>query len=310
MTRVAGFDIGGTHARLVVYDDDWEALARERRRTRDILEPEELAELMRDMLDAVGDEPIDAIGVGMAAQLEADGRVIANAPNFGWTDVAFAETLADALDDAAGAAPSIHIVNDLSALLWGEFHAGAARGHRHTLAVYIGTGVGGAILADGELVDGAGGKGGEIGHVKVAPGGRLCGCGQRGCVEAYAGGAHLERQVLDVATELGLDELRGGDVDLSEAEELLEDVPELEDIWERATDYLAVSLANAITLLNPGALLIGGGVFENLDDFARRVLTKTTPLISASARDDLEIITPELGDDAGVLGAALLASRR
>jgi glucokinase len=309
MTHVAGFDIGGTHARLVVYDQQWRVKARDRRGTREVVEPRELAALMREMLDRVAEYAVDAIGVGLAGQLGADGRVIANAPNFGWTDVAFADLVADTLDTDAKT-PSIRIVNDLSALLWGEFQAGAARGHLDTLAVYIGTGVGGAILTEGALVDGAGGKAGEIGHVKVAPGGRLCGCGQRGCVEAYAGGAHLERQVLDVATGLGLDGLRDdGDVDLGAAEEMLMDVPELDAIWERATDYLAVSIANAVTLLNPGALLIGGGVFENLARFSTLVLTKTTPLISASARDDLEILTPDLGDDAGVLGAAMLASR-
>jgi glucokinase len=307
MTRLAGFDIGGTNARLGVYDGGWNVVATAKRGTRDILEAEALAALMAEMLAETAEDSIESVGVGIAAQLSQRGSVIANAPNFGWTDIPFAQLLTDALE-LDGSTPTVRLVNDLSALLWGEYRAGAARGHRNTLAVYVGTGVGGAILADGELVEGAGGKAGEIGHMKVAPGGRACGCGQRGCVEAYAGGAHLESMVREIARDHGLTELSVDDVDLADAESRIDDVDALDALWDKATDYLAVCIANAVTLLNPGALLLGGGVLQNLDDFEKRVLTKTPPLISASAREDLEILQPDLGDSAGMLGAAMLAS--
>ncbi|MFP4597112.1 MAG: ROK family protein [Persicimonas sp.] len=318
MTYYAGFDIGGTNARLSLFDDDWQVLGESRRGVRGAGEPGKVAETMREMLADLCEHhgvvrgELDALGVGIAGQLDAAGQVVINAPNLGWRDVDFADLLADTLESDFGAL-NIHIANDLNALLWGEHAAGAVSDVDNALAVYVGTGIGGAILIDGGLVTGSGGKAGEIGHSKVVPGGRLCGCGERGCVEAYAGGVHLEKMAAEIAERDSLDEvLRPGEeiqADLKVADRLAADGREaFDELWEMSTDYLAVVLANACTLLNPAVLLLGGGILENLEDFRGRVLTKTTPLVLEAARRDLEIRFPELGDDAGVLGAAELAA--
>lgn len=313
MGRVAGFDIGGTSARLRVYDEDWGVVAGVRRGTRDLLTPEALVEALGEMLAEAGaKEGLRAVGVGLAAQLDAAGERVLNAPNFGWVDVPFAKILRESLQGGSPEPPCTVLVNDLSAILWGEHQAGAARGQEEVLAVYVGTGVGGAILSGGGLVEGAGGTAGEIGHVKVAPGGRLCGCGERGCLEAYVGGVHLERQVERMARAEGMEELfrADGRVDLASADELAGGREAIDRLWGMASDYLAVSVANAVTLLNPGMLLLGGGILENLPNLTGRLLAKLPPLISESARADLAVEFSELGDEAGALGAAMLAARR
>ncbi len=313
----AGFDIGGTNARLSLFDDAWNVLAEVRHSVRGGSQPAQVADTMHAMLHEAGERAgvdpgaLESVGVGIAGQLDATGQLVINAPNLGWRDIRFADLIHDRLEADFGFHHTL-IVNDLSALLWGEYSEGAVRDVDHVLAVYVGTGVGGAILADGQLITGTGGKAGEIGHTKVVPGGRLCGCGERGCVEAYTGGVHLETMAAEIAERDGLDNvLRPSEdltADLMEADKLAADGhADFDELWETATDYLALTLANACTLLNPAVLLLGGGVLLNLEEFRGRVLTKVPPLVLEAARDDLEIRFPDLGDDAGVLGAARLA---
>lgn len=313
----AGFDVGGTNARLSIFDDEGQELESSKVRIRDATRPEEVAETLEGLLEEVfetsGIDPsaLQSVGLGLAGQMSKDGEIVINGPNLGWRDVHFADLMRGQLDERFGEV-AVQVVNDLSALVWGEYLQGAVQGVDDVLAVYVGTGIGGAILSEGRLVDGAGGKAGEIGHFKVVPGGRLCGCGQRGCVEAYAGGVHLEKQVAKIAHDHQLmdvfrDEAREH-VDLGRADALSRSVEPLDELWERSTDYLAITLANACTLLNPAVLLLGGGALMGCEDFRLRTLSKTTPLILEAARDDLEIRFPKLGDLAGMLGAAKLGA--
>ncbi len=313
----AGFDVGGTNARVHLFDESLTAIGGKRERIRDATGPKEVAKTLATLLaDACEEFDVDiadvgSIGLGIAGQLSADGRTVLNAPNLGWRDVDFVESLEEALGDHVEKTPSIRVINDLNAQVWGEHIEGAVEGVEDVLAVYVGTGVGGAILAGGSLVRGADNNAGEIGHSKVVVGGRPCGCGENGCVEAYAGGIHLERRVAEVAHNNDDEALNGLRTDeenhLGVADELALEHPEILEIWEEATDYLAIVIANACTLLNPRALLIGGGVAENCTLFRSMLLQKTIPLILRVARENIEIHQPSLGDFAGMLGAADLA---
>lgn len=317
MTKFAGFDIGGTNARVRLYDTDWTPIAERRQGTRGA-GPDQIAQTIREMLLAacqdaqISPEALASVGVGIAAQLDPTGQIVLNAPNLGWRNVAFGRLLHEALYQDCGEHQT-RIVNDLNAILWGEHCAGAVQDATNVLAVYVGTGVGGALLCQGTLLRGASGLAGEIGHAKVVPGGRLCGCGERGCVEAYAGGVHLEQLVVEIASRQGLDEIlrpgSGPTADLKAADRLAADGQlEFDKLWQRTTDYLALTVANACTLLNPSVLLLGGGVLENLDDLRARLLAKLPALVLEAARNELTICAPKLGDDAGVLGAARLAA--
>lgn len=299
-----GFDVGGTHLRMHVFGDNWESVAETKVAIREDRSSTGIAMQISSLLQTV-DGSLDSIGIGLAGQMSKDGTFVYNAPNLGWRNVAFVEVLARATGLEA---TSIRVVNDLNAVLYGEWGFGAARGFDDVLAVYVGTGVGGGLILGGHLIDGAGGKTGEIGHTKVVPGGRLCGCGEYGCVEAYSGGIHLEHQVFSVAAKediSGFEEWNR--VDLRLADDLYGKVPGITRIWEDSSNHLGLAVANAVTLLNPGLLLLGGGVLENLPRFRELALQKITPLILSAARDDLQIRFGILGDQAGALGSCLIA---
>jgi glucokinase len=183
----AGFDVGGTNARLEVFDQSYQTVFSERRPVRDVLTPKAMAKRLAEMLidSGIDGNRLKSIGLGLAGQMSADGQMVFNSPNLGWRNIAFGALLAEELRGFSSA--KVAVANDLNALLWGEFMHGAAKGTTDALAVFVGTGVGGAIIANGGLVHGAGGKAGEIGHMKVAFGGRLCGCGEFGCLEASPG---------------------------------------------------------------------------------------------------------------------------
>ena len=314
-----GYDIGGTHSRVALFDEQWHVLYRDKQRLRDDTSPQAVVSLMTEMCSQalssseVSADQIAAIGVGLAGQLDLDGRHVINAPNLGWRDEPFVSHLQSSLDSVFGDLPPIRLVNDLSAQVWAEYTAGAVRGERDVLAIYIGTGVGGAVLIDGTLYTGAGGQAGEIGHVKVFPGGRLCGCGERGCLEAYAGGVHIEEQVRRIALrrESTLDvwaDDEKTEIDLGRADALSRDDHELGALWEEISIYVAMAAANACTLLNPGVLLLGGGVWEHCEALREHVITRLTPLILEVARRDLRMCHPTVGDAAGALGSASLAA--
>lgn len=312
--------MGGTNARAHLFDEQLQSLGGAQTRIRGAADPEQmtetLLELLIDICDQAGVEPasMEAIGLGLAGQLSVDGLTVRNAPNLGWRDVPFAQLFKETLQKGAGVQPSVRLINDLNAQLWGEHLAGVVRGIQDVLAVYVGTGVGGAILSGGRLITGAGNNAGEIGHSKVVAGGRPCGCGEQGCVEAYAGGINLERrlaELLDSSPDPELTTLRTGNrIDLGAADKLAIDHPSVGQIWEEATDFLALIIANACTLLNPAALLIGGGVFENCHHFRSITLQKAIPLVLAVSREVLEVRQPSLGGLSGMLGAADLAMDR
>lgn len=296
----AGFDVGGTHARLAVFDENYEVVVSDKRGVRDATSPEAMSERLLELLtdNGVDGAALRSIGLGLAGQMSRDGRIVYNAPNLGWKNVRFAEILAQRVSGFTSA--RVAVTNDLNALLWGEHQGGAARGIANSMAVFVGTGVGGAMICEGELIHGAGGKAGEIGHVKVIRGGRLCGCGEFGCIEAYAGGIHLEQQVAQIA---------GEGMDLGEIDASVYETPAVRELWETVTDHLSLVIANAVTFMNPEVVVLGGGILENLPNFKDMTLRKTTPLILSACRDDVRFEMAQLGDMAGMLGAALLANR-
>lgn len=309
----AGFDIGGTHARACLFDEQWQVLRSKKVISRDDPSPEGVCGVMVALLDELiqaqgaSRAQLECIGVGFAGQLDVTGTIVRNAPNFGWREVPFAS----ALQQAWGSALPVRLVNDLNALLWGEFVGGAVSGARDVLAVYVGTGIGGAIISQGQLIEGATGVAAELGHMKVVPQGKACGCGERGCVEAYAGGVHLERAVAKLAREhealsalIKADSL-GADLKLADA--LSAEHEALDALWQEATDHLALIVANSCTLLNPSKLLLGGGVLEHCERFKTLFLTKMAPLVLRVASEPLTISWASL-DHAGMLGAAHLAA--
>jgi glucokinase len=219
--------------------------------------------------------------------------VVVNAPNLGWRDVEFGGRLARRLGRP------VRLVNDLSAAAWGELKGGAARGATDTFTVFVGTGVGSALVIGGRLVAGAGGVAGEFGHVKlVAEGGRACGCGQLGCLEAYVGGARLQGWMAEAGVP-------GAPSDLERL--ALEGEAVAKGLYDFAVGHLALAIANQVTVLNPEVVVLGGGVLARCPGMVRRISEVVMTRASVAARQLLRIQLAELGDDSGLVGAALLA---
>lgn len=303
------FDIGGSNLRAALVDDEGRVVD-EARDATGRAPSEEIAARARALAvtleQRAGARAIGA-GAGVAAMVPAPFDVIENAPNLGWRDAPFREQLSRALDGRP-----VVLVNDLDAIALGEQHAGAARGHAHVLFVYVGTGVGAGIVTGGALLRGARGVAAELGHTKVvAREGRLCGCGATGCLEAYTGGAALSAELARRAASSPNSALAvrakndGGVPTMSHADALArEGDVEMSALVDEVSDLLGVSIANAITILNPAILVLGGGVLTRCPFLSTRVVEKARALANRPAVRDLVVTEGSLGEAAGLIGAA------
>lgn len=306
-----GIDLGGTYARAAVVDASGTIVAHEKR-AHGGGSPEHVA----GVIAAVGQAamarvpllPVYGVGVGLAGQLQGDTGVIRVAPNLGWREVPFGALLRERLGR------EVTVVNDLSAALWGEYRAGAGRGEEVLLMISVGSGVGSAIVVGGRLLAGATGVAGEFGHVKVQPGGRLCGCGERGCLEAYVGGhalADQTRELMKGPRGAGLSRLH---MDARPVDgRLLEEAaragdPVASELFQRAGMLLGLAVANQVTMLNPGRLIVGGGTLHHVPGLRVALELGVRAHASMVSSQALTIVDAELGDDAGLIGAALLAT--
>jgi glucokinase len=321
MARLAlGIDLGGTNARAAVVNaDGGEIVAAHKEPLRDRT-PERVVEVIhRAVLAAAGAAgvPLSSFrlaGVGVAGQCLGATGVVMNAPNLGWRDVPFGGML-----QAALRLPVV-VANDLSVAAWGERHFGAARGLRDVVLVFVGSGVGSGLILGGRLHEGANGVAGEFGHIKVRPARaetspRLCGCGERGCLEAYASGMNVAARVREeIAAGARTEVLALAAGDPAHVNASLVDQayghgdPYAIGLWEEVGELLGTAIANLVTVLNPARLILGGGVLlgaARLDAITRRHLDAQ---VSRSARGALTVEHAWLGDDAGVIGAAMLDS--
>lgn len=302
-----GVDVGGTKLAAGLVAPDGTVLARRRVRT-----PPEGGDAVRSAVVAVVRELWDEstagpgpVGVGAAGIVDLEGTV-RYAPNIpGWRDIPLASQLADDLGVA------VRVENDANAAVWGEYMAGAARGAEGVVVmITVGTGIGGGLIVAGELVRGRQGFAAEFGHLVVAEGGPLCGCGNRGCLEAVASGTAIAREAREglargaggalagMAAPTGKDVTRAAWDGDAFAREVL----------ARCGEWLGVGIASLVNALDPAVVLVGGGAMQAGElllgparaAFASRVL-------GAAHRTLPEVTQGHLGDDAGMVGAALLA---
>jgi glucokinase len=269
-----------------------------------------LASLVQIVRELLASQPAPAVGVACAGQIHPRTGAVVFAPNLDWRDV----PLAAALGEALGL--PIAVENDVRAAAWGEFTFGAGRGTRSLLAVFVGTGVGSGAVLDGALWRGGANAAGEVGHTQVVWQGLVCPCGQQGCLEQYASGSGFQRRLAQglaagVCTRLAA--ATGGDPARVTAAMVLAAAEEgdafARSLWDDAERYLTLAVANYVTLLNPDALVLGGGVIETVphlfDVVAAGVPDRTTVLARS-----LRIERARLGDWSGVVGAAALSSER
>jgi glucokinase len=313
-----GVDLGGTNARAAVVDrDSGEIVAAHKEPLRDRT-PARVVEVVHHAIGeaaaAAGIDParLPSVGVGVAGQCLGATGVVLNAPNLGWRDIAFGDML------RAAVGVPVRIANDLSVAAWGEKRFGAAKGIDDVVLVFVGSGVGSGLILGGRLHEGARGVAGEFGHLKVRPGRpetapRRCGCGQVGCLEAYASGMNVAarvREELAAGARTSIHALAGADAARVTAS-LVDDAYRAGDayaraLWDEVGELLGVAVANLVTLLNPARLILGGGVMLGCPALAAIVRARFDEAISVSASAGLTVEHAWLGDDAGVVGAAVL----
>jgi glucokinase len=309
-----GVDLGGTHVRLAVVDHDG-AIRHEHRGASPSHTIDELVGAVGtatvDLLAAASAEglAVGAIGVGVAALVDDDG-VARYAPNVP------ALVNAPLRDDIARATGLPAIVdNDANVAAWGELAHGAMRGMRHALLLTLGTGIGGGIILDGRVYRGAHGFAAEVGHWQFDPHGRTCACGEPGHWEAWGSGTGLgvlAREVVARGDAPSVLAAAGGSTDAVTGEHVghaaLDGHADALAILDTFADFVAIGFAGLANLLDPEAIVISGGLVNLGDVLVARVRDRFPYHLEGRAyRPEIPIVAAALGDQAGVIGAAVLA---
>ena len=320
-SRIAiGVDLGGTAIKALAVTGAGRILARTARPTEvsagHARVVKNLAAAIQDLDARMRADPsassghalVPTIGVGVPGVLDTERGLVIASPNFpDWNGF----PLRDRLQEACGR--PVAIENDANAAALGEQWLGSAKDARSFLFITVGTGIGGGLILDGKLWRGEGGRAGEFGHLKVAPDGRLCGCGSRGCLEQYANAAALERYALEALEQAKAGPLRALAMDRPDAidpdaiaQAAREGDATARSAYRQFAVYLSMGIADAVNLLDLRCYIIGGGISEAFDLFAPWLREEIAARIYGVSIDEIEIRKAACGNDAGGLGSASL----
>jgi len=304
---VAGVDVGGTNIEAGLVDDEHRVIDRAKRDTP-TGGPQAVLATIVELVGSLSDSPV-AVGAGIPGVVH-NGEVL-TVPNLeNW---AAQIDLGGELQRRLGV--PVALGNDVNVGLLGEWVSGAARGVENVLGVWMGTGIGAGLILEGRPFNGSRGAAGELGHVIVRPGGALCSCGRRGCVEAYAGRrsmAAVAAAMVDAGRKTSLFSIRDdeGKTKLTSkvwARALHESDELAEQLFDMAVETLGIGVASVINLLDVELVVIGGGLAEKLGQgLADRIQSAAAPWM-LRPNPELAWVPAALGDDAGVVGAAALA---
>ncbi|BDV30380.1 ROK family glucokinase [Microbacterium terricola] len=306
-----GIDIGGTKIAGGVVDADGRIV--EKLRVETPVAPAQLADAVIDMANHfAAHHDISAVGVAAAGFVDGDRGVVVHAPNIAWRNEPLKARLEERID------LPVTVDNDANAAGWAEFRFGAGRDVDDMVMLTMGTGVGGAVISHGTLYRGGHGLAGELGHIRFIRGGRPCGCGQNGCLEQYASGRALQREAGEIADGGGigaaLAELRAEKGAISGpavSRLVLAGDPGAIEALRRVATALGEACGGFQAVLDPQLYVIGGGVAELGADLLDPVrLAYGTSLPGYGDRPVAEFAIAELGNDAGLIGAADLAVTR
>jgi len=307
-----GIDLGGTKIYAVVFDGTT-VLAEGKAKTPVQGGPLAVVDAMAAVVRGLGPlEAVEGVGVGAPGVIDPNNGTVQQAPNLaGWMEPF---DVADALSAALDHLP-VTVDNDVNVGTLAEHRLGAGKGADNFLGVFAGTGIGAGVVLDGELRRGPTGAAGEIGHMIVRRGGRLCGCGGRGHLEAYAGRASMERRARDL-------ERKGRDtilVDLAPGRRMTSGVfvkalaagdAVAIELIDDAVGALGVAIASCVSLLDIALVVVGGGLADRMGpSFVKRVEEACRADVFPR-NPDLRIVPAALGDRGGSMGAALMAAER
>jgi glucokinase len=312
----AGVDLGGTSFVAVIANKKGKVLGKSDCVTTPHAPPEETITKIAEHVRLAADDAkvkmskVKAVGIGAAGAVAPKKGIVVRAPNLGWTDVPLAKLLGKQLGRP------IVVGNDVQVAIIGEHAYGAAKGTKRAVGIWIGTGIGGGLIVDGELDRGFRGAAGEIGHMLIKEDGPECGCGRRGCVEALASRTAMERDVraagdASVVPKI-MAERKRDRMTSSIIERALEaDDAVMKEVIARAQHYLGLLAGNIVNMFDPEMIVIGGGVAQRLgksfiapiEEVARSRYLRPDP------DHNIKIDHARLGDYSGALGACALARK-
>ena len=316
MSYRVGIDLGGTNIVAGVVDEKYEIIARASCKTN-VPRPE--AEICDSMAAIVKEaikkaklkmDDIDYIGIGVPGAVNPETRIIETSPNLFFKNWEIAKMMEERLHKYT------KVENDANAAALGEFLAGSAKGTKNAIAITLGTGVGGGIVIDGKIYSGSNFAGAELGHMVIVKDGRECGCGRKGCWEAYASATAL----INMTKEAIRNEKAEYSYMLHLADDDIDNVngktafdaqqagdPTGAEVVEKYIGYLATGLINIINIFQPDVLCIGGGIAgqgDNLLAPLRAIIEKER--FTKYNEKQTKVCIATLGNDAGIIGAACL----
>ena len=313
MSYTIGVDVGGTKIAAGLVDERGQVVVHERTESP-AKQPAEIVKTIGELVRTVsGSEPVEAVGVSAAGFVDKARAMVVFAPNLAWRDEPLRSLLEDEVD------LPVVVENDANAAAWGEFTFGAGEDVEDLLMLTIGTGVGGGIVIDGELVRGGFGMGGEVGHITMVPGGVRCGCGNLGCLESYGSGSALVRVSRELAgthPELArsLVDRAGGDPARITGPLVTEAARDGDEFAvERLVElgeWIGQGVATLTAVLDPNVVVIGGGVSEAGELLLGPIRDSFERHVTGRGHRPLLEVRQALLSNAGIIGVADLARRR
>ncbi len=314
---VVGVDLGGTKILAGVFDANLNCVGRAKISTKAERGPDPVIErIERCIKDSIDEcdltvKQVAGIGIGAPGAVDPENGTVIFAPNLKWEDVA----LKKEIEKRVGV--PTYLENDCNVCTLGVYETELKAKPKSCLGIFIGTGIGGGLIIDGKLFHGFNRTAGEIGHMVLEVDGPKCGCGNKGCLEALASRTAIFKRVQAAVKEgektiltdmLGssLKDLRSGDLRkaIRKGDKLVE------KIVEEAAEYTGVAIGNLINIFNPEVIVLGGGVIDALEDEMMAIIVETAHEYAMHGTDKgIQILASETGDDAGIIGAAVLAKR-
>lgn len=311
-----GIDLGGTKILIgLVEKESGKVVSHIKKKTKKEKGPENIVRKMVEGVEELLEESgksfteISSIGIGSAGQIDRKNGIIIGAPNLDCYNLNLKEILQNKFNIP------VFVGNDVEVATIGEQKFGAGKGCADFVCVFVGTGIGSAIVKKGHIIYGATGTAGELGHIIVDLNGRPCACGAHGCLEAYASRSAIETRIegaLKKGRKSCISEYleEGKAITSSMIRKSIEREDELvTQCVSEASEYLSGGLASVINLINPELIILGGGLIEAVDYFYKQTIKKAKSKSLPVPAEKIRFSKTILGDYSGVIGAALLDER-
>lgn len=314
MKYYLGIDLGGTNIVAGVIDENYSIIAKIKTKTENHREAKEIIQSLisaaKKAVEAAGItmDQVESVGIGSPGMVDTQKREVVYAGNLKFRNTPIGKWVEDALH------VPVYLANDADAAAYGEFKAGAGKGSTSMVAVTLGTGVGSGIIINNKICSGYGFAGGEFGHTILSIGGRPCSCGRNGCVEAYCSATGLittTKEHMKNNSESLMWVMAGGDINKVDGRTAFDAMRQGDKegtaVVAEYTDYLAEALINLTNTIQPQMICIGGGISKEGENLLVPIRDKMAKYaFERFANKKTSVRIAELGNDAGVIGAALV----